>query len=408
MPFLLAPLLGQIVTLGASDRTEARAVFESGNATTEGSTSPAVGLAVSGRKASLALGYNPTFTLRPLETEPRELLVSHLATAGVAYTHRMRRMQLTLRESASYTESNPRADILLAASPIAETPVPGTEPDPAAPDADPDFPDATTANPARAPDEMVRVGSLTTALEWSYASSSRTTWSASAAHNVSSGLDRDSRREYPLTFSEQVGAGWRNSLTRRDTLSLGTTLTHSAGSNDAFVWLLDTNTSWTHAINRRTVSNVGAGASASYVRTEEGEKLITIYPTGGASLRYGTVLARGRLGLGVSVSVAPVVDRTRATVDPRIGAAADATWSRDRTTLNATLGSAISVAGDQNAFNSIGASASVAYDLGAGFSADAGVRTAWQTLGGDTLIPPVWGVFIGVSWQGALPLYRGR
>jgi hypothetical protein len=406
MPFLLAPLLGQVVTLGVSDRTEARAVFESGNTTTEGSTSPAVGLGVSGRNATFAVGYNPTFTLRPLEEEPREVLVSHLASAGVAYTHRMRRMQLTLRESATYTQSNPRDDILLAASGISDAPVPGAEPDAGSPD--PDFPDSTGSTPERAPDQVVRVGSLTTTLEWSYTSSARSTWSASASHNLSSGVDRESRREYPLTFSEQVGAGLNHRLTRRDNLSLTASVTHSAGRRDSFVWLLDTSAAWTHMISRRTVTNVGAGAATSYERTAAGEEIITIYPTGVAGLRYSTLFARGRLGLGASVSIAPIVDQARATVDPRLGAAADASWSRDRTTVSATVGSAISVASDEDAFNSIGASASVTYDLGAGFSADAGVRTAWQTLGGDTLIPPVWGLFIGVSWQGGLPLYGGR
>ena len=103
-----------------------------------------------------------------------------------------------------------------------------------------------------------------------------------------------------------------------------------------------------------------------------------------------------------------MLDYTRATVDPQISVTGAVAWARDRTTVYASLGSAISLEDDEQSFNSLTANAGVAYEIGAGFSADTGLRAAWQTYGDETRVPPSWAVFIGLTWDGAVTLYSDR
>jgi hypothetical protein len=413
---VLVPVLAQVVVLGASDRTEARLESERGERMLVGATTPAAQLSIEGDFMRFAVGYGPTFTLRPLDSEPRELIVEHAAggEASLFFTHRRRRTVFRFTEQAIVQLRNPRAD-LLAAQPttpgLAPTPDTGTDPPDDGSAAPPPGPTAPALPPDQrlAPDQLIFLGTLTTTFGVLREVSARTTVDTSVAHHVSMGLDRSSRREYPLVLGESAAVGVNHSLTRRDDLSATVTLSHAVPQNDdTWAWVGVGTGEWDHRLSRRTGTTLSAGLSTSYTRDRTGLEAISVYPTFGAGIQHTRMFARGPLGLSLTVSSTPVLDYTRATVDPQLGVTGAVAWARDRTTVYASVGSAISLEDDEQSFNSITANAGVSYEIGAGFSADTGLRAAWQTYGEETRVPPSWAVFIGLTWDGAVTLYSDR
>jgi hypothetical protein len=131
----------------------------------------------------------------------------------------------------------------------------------------------------------------------------------------------------------------------------------------------------------------------------------SIYPTGSASIEHDTPLSGGNLGMGASVGTAPELDLTTAEVDPRLTVAAGIGWSKERFSIDAGVSSAVSLSQDlAGALNAFTASVTAAYDIGAGFAVDAGVRGAWQTFEGATAIPPSIAIFLGLSWGAGIPI----
>jgi hypothetical protein len=118
---LLAPILGQLLTLGLSDRTEARYVANETEEHFEASTQPAAGIDLSYRRTSLRFGYAPIITVLPLESEPREIFTFH--TAFVAASHNFRHTSFSISQSAGYGEMNFQSQAL---APVATTPTTGT------------------------------------------------------------------------------------------------------------------------------------------------------------------------------------------------------------------------------------------------------------------------------------------
>lgn len=409
---LFAPVLAQLVTLGLGDRTEARLEFLEGERTTAGSNSPSALLSVQGRRVNFAVGYQPTFTLRPLDSTPRELEIAHEGMADFGYAYPYRHTTFRFTERATVSQRNYRTDALAPVLPVAgppdtePDPDPGTEPDPGA--GDPEAPEADTTAPQRAVDTMVRYGTLTTTLGMNHEASARTTYEASVSHHASMGLDRESRREFPLAFGESGFAGVSHQLTRRDRLSLQLNVAHATGAGDSFAWNAEGRGQWDHTLTRRTSTYLGAGVNTSYTLSQEGLGQISIFPTADAGIQHATTLARGVLGLSFSASTRPRLDFLRATVDPQLGASTAAAWARDRTTLSLAASTGISLRDDEDSFNSATGNFTVFYTLDAGFMAEAGARAAWQTLGDRTLVPPVWALFIALSWSGEITLHRNR
>lgn len=415
---VLVPVLAQVVVLGASDRTEARLESERDTRTLVGATSPAVQLSIEGRYARFAVGYGPTFTLRPLDSEPRELTIEHAAGAEASVTHRFRRTVFRFSEQVVVTSSNPRADLLagqLTTPGLAPTPDTGDDPgtDPPgdgtpAPQPGP-TPPALPRDQRLATDRIVFLGNLTTSFAVLRELSARTNVESRVAHHVSMGLNRSSRRDYPLVLGESAAVAVNHSLTRRDDLSAAITLSHAVPQNDdTWAWVGIGTGEWDHRLNRRTGTTLSAGISTAYTRDRTGLESISIYPTFGAGIQYTTMFARGPLGLSLTVNSTPVLDYERATVDPQIGVTGAVAWARDRTTVFASLGSAVSLEDDEESFNSFTANAGVSYTIGAGFSAESGLRAAWQTFGDETRVPPSWAIYIALSWDGAVELYGRR
>ena len=81
-----------------------------------------------------------------------------------------------------------------------------------------------------------------------------------------------------------------------------------------------------------------------------------------------------------------------------------ADWVKDKLTLYAATSTAVSVSPDDpGSLSSASANAGADYDIGLGFVAHVGVRTAWQTFENTEELPPTWVSFVALSWNLELP-----
>lgn len=405
---LLAPVLAQLVTLGLSDRTEARWIASEDDERLEASTSPAVTLGVAWPRFELTLGYAPYVTITPLDREPREVLVFHGVSAGAQYRHQWRRTTLTLAETLTYGQHDFRAELLSSrgGAPIPGAPIGGGVLPPGGGGmtggGGEDLPEA----PARASDMTVHHGASTTSLSLSRGLSRRSTLDASAAYLIGGGLDEASRDAYPIVQGPQANVTIGYRLNRHDAFSGAFATQYAFGSGESGrSWISSVTAGWEHAFGPRTRSSLSAGVAGTWTEQRDGTATLSIYPTASAGIGYTTRMGRSRITASGTAATAPVLDLSTATVDPRLSVGGAFAWERDRTTVSATVASAVSLADDeQSALNSVVAGVGVAYDLGLGFSADAGMRGAWQTFGGETVLPPSWALFVGISWVAAVPL----
>src|SRR5450432_3170664 len=119
---LFGPILAQLVTLGLSDRSEARHVVTD-DSYSEVGTYPHVSLNFGWRHATLTLGYGPSLTLTPLEAKDPSLVVFH--SASLSMSNRWRRTTVTASESLGYGEVDFRTQALAAPGTAPVTSVPG-------------------------------------------------------------------------------------------------------------------------------------------------------------------------------------------------------------------------------------------------------------------------------------------
>jgi hypothetical protein len=421
---LLAPVLAQLVTLGVGDGTEARAVYSEGTRTTEGSTSPIVGLTVDWRRFGISASYYPSLTLIPLVEKPRELLVSHAASLGLSYRQRFQRTSLTISETASFTQNNLHETILGPPPPASAGPTPpptggmggsggmggtggtsgtggtgGTGNQPSSPEID-------RQPTERAFDRVVRYGSLTTAVRVEQYVSSVTTAGGEISYTVSSGLDDATRADYPLVTSESALGFVTHRLSRRDTVDGSIVIQHAAAPDDTVAWVTTLGATYHHQFGPRTDSHAGLGLASTLTQLPTDVDIVSIYPTFNTGVAHWERVGRSMLSMHAEASSGPVLDYYTALVDPRIGIGTGVTWSLEDWSMYASASSSISTNGDADAFNNINGNAGMTYAIGAGFSVNTGIRAAWQTLGDVTLVPPSWAVFVGVSWGAAIPIRR--
>lgn len=420
MPILLAPILAQLLTLGLGARSEGRYVVTEVDDRLEAGASAGVGLAFSMPHLSVGVGYSPYVTVTPLESESREWLLADAGYANVSldYGFRFRRSTLTFAQSAGYTVENPYRESLANPTVI---PTPEAAPPTGAPDNGMGaLPGSdTTQNPAetarRAVDYRVQRWFLHSSVTFTHPLSRKTTFGANGGYSLGAGIGR-SRADNPLVQGPDAGVNLGYRVTARDQLTTDLDAQYAwsesytpIGSTEparyrGFVTTLMEN--WGHLFSRRTRADVGLGISYASTQVNDGPIEEALYPAGLAGITHDTRIARGMLSLYARATTAPVLDATTGSADPRIGLAFGATWVRRRLSLNANLSSAISLSGDDSAgaLNAFSADAGAAYDLGAGFSADTGVRGDWQTAGTLTLIPPSVAFFVGISWAGGVPL----
>jgi hypothetical protein len=414
---LLAPVLAQLVTLGLSDRTEARYVVSEEDKRLEGSTSPVVGVNVAWRRVGVTAGYTPYITVSPLDSEPREVDVFHGAFAGVDYRYQLRRTTLSFSEAVSYGQHDYRAELLGGR---AQQPPPPADPGGAAsppvspgatPGADPGTAVGTGEEgpagsaPTRAARRTVRIGSSTSTIALTHGLTRRTSLAATTAYVITGGLDESSRDDYPVVQGPLATVGVNHRLTRHDDVSGSLTTQYAFVEGGVESWVTNAAAGYRHAFGPRTSARAEAGGSVTWTSQIDGTGILSIYPTFGAGVDHTRRAGRGRLTLSASASGAPVLDMSNGTVDPRLGVSGAFGWAREPITVTVTIASAVSLSSDEaDALNSISSGAIVTYDIGAGFSADAGVRGAWQSFGGQEILPPTWAAFVGISWSAALPL----
>ena len=422
---LLAPILAQLVTLNVADRTEAR--YISGDYTrAEGVTRPLAGLNFGWKRGAISLAYTPSFTVTPLETTPRDLLIFQGATLSGNYHWRL--TSVTLAQSIGYGQLNFRVQAL-ADPGVNLGPTPGSVPTVTPPAGAGGAPtpggtatggtttSGTTTGPPAGPqatnnlpfsNRIVRYFTLTTTLGVTHQLSRQVSLGADAGYNEGRGVDA-SEQDYPRIRGARVGATVSHALIvgRRDTFT-STLLTQYGVSSylSSRVWAVQANELWLHKLDPLTTTRVGAGVGGNRLSLSDGTIAYTVYPTFIAGIIHFDRLAGGIVTFGSAITATPYLDTLRATVDPRLGVVGNAAWSKRRFSMGAGAGAAVSIADNKNqgAINSVGASFGMAYLLGAGFSTDAGVSTGWQTFQGQTIVPTSWTGFVGVTFGGSVPL----
>jgi hypothetical protein len=420
MTILLAPILAQLITLGVAERTEGRLTLVDDERRIEGSTAPSAGIAVDWRKVGVEAGYRPLFTLRRRNAEDTDFVVEHAAVLGVRYRERFRHTLFTLSEFASYAHQNLRDDLLAPRpAPIPQNtpntgePAPGQnppstgEPDPTSPEPDAGAPSQNAAA-LRALDRMVSLFVLTSTAQVDHVLSPVAVIGGNLVHTLTTGTDRETRRDYPLVTTESGSVFGGHAFNRRNRVAATLVITHAATPSGTNSWVAQANAAFDHRFAPRTTGTVGAGISGSHTHEPSGLGVASIYPTFTAGIVHAARFRRGALELHLNATSAPFLDVTTARVDPRVQITAGLGWGYDEFSVTANGTTALSLEDDADAFSSLSADLTLAYALGAGFSADAGVRTAWQRFGETTLVPPSWAAFVGISWAAAVPLKRNR
>jgi hypothetical protein len=439
MHALLAPLLAQLVTLAVGDRVEGHYVlsqtkyFESSNTTT-----PGVALTLDWRRAELGFGYQPTFTVVPLEKTPRSVLLIHRAALDGRY--RWRRTSLALSEAVSFGIRDLRREALAAnqgvpnqtAAPDQQKPAPppeGSGTGVAMPPAGgagtgtagtgAPAPNGAPANGATNPAVQslaakVRYGSFRSSASLDRIVSRPLSLRLTAGYTLAGGTDREAQRTLPLARGPDATASMHLALDGRNALTTSVTsqLIYSEDGGNAFVAALSQD--YSHQFTRRTSSSVGAGVALT--RSEPPPAPVTpgaaialplysVYPTARASIGHTERLAHGMLAVSLSATAAPVLDVITTTIDPRLGGNFSTAWSRNRFSIGATAATALSLApGSKTAFDSILTALTVRFNVGAGFEADGGVRGVWQKYGGVAVIQPSAVLFAGLGWGADVPL----
>jgi hypothetical protein len=419
---MLAPVLAQLVTLNVGDRTEARYISGE-NSHFEGATRPYAGLNFGWKRSTLTLMYMPSITVSPLERRPRNVAV--FQGGSITGTYRWRRTALTVSGFAGYGELTFRVQAL--ADPGVTTPTPGPNgmPTPPATPQSPTPTGGTTGTPGntgnttpttpntgatqqlRLKDQIVHYFTWSTNIGVTHAVSRQVGMGWDASFTEGRGLG-DSAEQYPVTRGARTGVyvGHRLVLGRRDSLGSSAGFQYVISSNGNNAWVATVNENWLHRLSMRTTTNVGVGLSGTRFSQEDGTIGYSIYPTVSASISHFNRLAGGMLTMSLSTTAAPYLDPLRATVDPRLSFAANIGWAKRRFSAGASAGTALSLAKDnqKGAVNSIGASLFASYLLGAGFSVDGGLGTAWQTYEGASIIPASWSAFLGITFGAGVPL----
>lgn len=419
----LGPIVAQLVTMSVADRTEGRYVV-SYDKHYEGSTRPLAGLDLGWRHLTLTLRYNPSLTVLPLESEPRDLLVFHNAYLVANYL--WGRTQLTVSEYQGYGDQNfwelaltdPRV-----ASPMPSTSAPGgnastgagpgapTGMGPSAPTG-PSVPSGgasggtsadsgtQTTNQIRALNRVVRYANATTTVALEHRPSSRITLRGELDYVVAGATRDEDRTTYPLITGPRAIATERYELSRSDALTGTANGQYASASTGASAWVGGAAETWGHKFDGHTSSQLGLGVSGTRSPVGNGFIAYSIYPTFNAGLSNQSTVARGTFGATFLASSAPVIDLVTAAVDPRIMLGGVVGWQLDAFSASVAGSSAVSVASqsDRGSLRAYGGGAGIGYQFNPAFSLDAGVRVAYQNFQRQTVLPLSYSAFLGANF----------
>jgi hypothetical protein len=425
MPFALVPILAQVFTVTAGDRAEVRLVANENDTYYEAEDDANVTMRLDGRRSTVGLSYSPSVIVSPLENESgglrRTAYVFHrVGLDGSIGWQPSRRTTFTLSQTVNYDRSNTRVQALSGGGAVpGAPPTPGG--DPAAgpggtPNAEQQAATSTAQNSFLGTVEIV---SVRTQLSHDHLLSRRSALRSFIAYGGSAGVG-DSQAFFPLVQGPDARSTYSYRLSRRDDLStiLAAQYQFSELGDRAFVASLSE--AWGHSFSRYASMSIGAGITYVYFDPNNGPPQEDIFFGSGAGGQLGvTFTSRYKLNGGIltlfaGASYAPVLDQSQLirgdqtqqrslTPDVRFGVFSGATWVKRRLTLYANVASIVSAEpNDPGALNSIGAALGSIYDLGAGFSFEAGARGGWQTFDGVELLAPSAAVFVALSWHGEL------
>ncbi|HYQ44923.1 MAG TPA: hypothetical protein VER11_23215 [Polyangiaceae bacterium] len=414
---LLGPILAQLVTLGVSDRSEARYIAAA-DSYAEVATYPRVGLDFGWKHTTLTLSYGPSITVSPIESEDPYVLVYH--SGVVSMSQRWKRTTFTLTESGSYGRVNLRAQALgdptvaVPGAPVA-TPAPGTAPPPVTGGAQPGtggsaMPPATGNNalPSLALNRPLTFVSSTTAFNITENISAIFSLSGGVSYFISGTTDADPTLAYPTVRGPGAQIAGTYRLTHDDGVTTSVFAQFANTSNGNRAWLITANETWAHRFSRYTSGNLGAGLSLTRNSQPNGYEFYSLYPNFVVGITSGSRLGHTVLSYGAGANSSPFIDPFRGLVDPRVSTNAFAGLSKDKFSSSLTAGTGLQlVAGSQSnrGLNTITGAFTVSYRLGDAVSLDSGVRAAWQAFRGTTTYPISIAAFAGVSIALAVPLH---
>jgi hypothetical protein len=422
---LVGPILAQLTTVGVAARTEARVVVAEApaNPTVTASRSygahyeagvyPTIGATLTEKRLQLRAAYSPAFTVTPLESSSRELLVLHMITAGGSYG--WRRTSLTIGNTVSFGEQNFRV--------LATSSTPGASPTPPAGSATPPttgsgsagtgapatggstVPGAPTtpgvggpANAIPPVNRSLRFLNYSANLGVGHNLSQSITLGASAGYGYAGPRDAEWHVIYPTVQGPSLAFTARDQLSFADAINAGLSLQYAFSSSGSRTWNSNGTAGWTHRFNTQTSSSLSGGAGIARNSLPNGTISYTIYPTFSAGLVHEKRLKPGFLTLGVSTTAAPALDFNSLVIDPRLSFAASAAYTRDSFFANASIGTAYSISDQtRGSFSGFGGGAGLGYRFSTYVAVDGGVRVAYQAYQGATSLPFTYAGYVGVS-----------
>jgi hypothetical protein len=239
------------------------------------------------------------------------------------------------------------------------------------------------------------------------------------AYGGSTGVG-DSRTFFPLVQGPDGRTTYAYRLSRTDDLSTIVTAQYQFSELDDRAFVASLSEAWGHSFSRYATMSIEAGITYVYFDPNNGPPQEDIFFGSGAGGQLGVTFSSrykvygGILTVFAGASYAPVLDQSQLlnrgqgqqrslTPDVRFAVFSGATWVKRRLTLYANVASIVSAEpNDPGALNSIGGSLGSIYDLGAGFSFEAGARGGWQTFDGVELLAPSAALFVALSWYGEL------
>ncbi len=450
MAWVLGPLLLQVVSLVAGDRSELRERIYGDQRILETESRPFATLLLRERTESLRITYSPDLLVTPLDIEKdRQLYVFH--TASIAATKRYKRTTVTLSEGLGYGIQI--YAITALGAPLLTTPTTGTGTTgtgtgttgtgtgttgtgttgtgttgtPTGTGAAPggtgapgaNLPGGQAPNPAQL-GAAYHYATARTELSVVHILSPRSTLNVAGAYGIAGGVGSNAAEDaYPVIQGPDGRIVYFYALSPANTLTSSLRTQYLFGPADPSYLFIGADVGFIHRFSKSFA--LGGAIGLGFTRTVDlaGYTTYTLEPTfgsaTGAIFEYSTEIARGTFTLRAGAGYAPQLDTLSDAADPRISLIVGAGYVRDRFSVQ-LFGSSTLSTNRQNeggALSALGAGATFAYNLGRGFRVDTGARAAWATLGeitnpttntsvAVTVIPPSYAIFVGLGWSGTL------
>jgi hypothetical protein len=306
-----------------------------------------------------------------------------------------------VRAQGSYGERDFRRELLVGTTPVSvgdmgpDVPAPTPEP---TPDPGTGEPPPIEAADARAFGKT-RFGSLRGEAFYQQRFSRSTSASLVAGYGVSRSFG-DSGEAYPTTRNADGTLSLSNRLSRKDNLS-SVLSARTSSSEVGRAWVFAFTESLSHRFGARSNGTVNAGASYNREKRRGEDADWSIYPIAGLSFSYSRPSRNGIFSLTLGNTFNAVIDPVSTSIDPRATFTATVTWSDRRNyALSAAFDTTRSLEPNgSGALQTVSGSGIASYFLGAGFSAQAGVRTAFQSYRQAEQLPPTWDGFVALLFN---------